>query len=406
MRIWLTIAAGLLLLASCSRPEPAEAGARAARAVPVAVAAVQQRDVPVYLDGLGSVAALMTVAVRPQVDGRLDQVFFKEGQTVRRGEVLAQIDPRPFLNQLHQAEGQLARDQAQLETARLDLARSQELLQGRLIAQQQLDQQRGLVAQAEGAVRVDQAAADVARLNLDYARIAAPIGGVAGIRAIDPGNLVRASDPTGIVVLAQIDPIAVLFTLPQDVLSEVARQKAQGPLEVVVFDRDGDQELGRGTLQVIDNAINASTATLKLKAVLPNPKGALWPNQFVKARLMLAARKGALVVPAAALQRGQQGTFVYAVGADQTAQPRPVVLDLLQGDDALLAKGLSPGELVVVEGQSQLRPGSKVAVRGAGKAGVLAAEGGKPRAGAAAPSAEPRGRAEPRPAAATARESP
>ncbi len=414
MRPTLVAAAGLLLWASCSKPEAADpAGARAARAVPVAVAAVQQRDVPVYLDGLGSVTALMTVAVRAQVDGRLDQVFFKEGQVVHRGELLAQIDPRPYLNQLHQAEGQLARDQAQLDVARQDLQRYQDLVKEKLIPQQQLDQQKGLVGQAEGTVRVDQAAVDVARLNLDYARITSPIDGVAGIRALDPGNLVHASDQTGIVVLAQLDPIAVIFTLPQDALTEVARQKAQGTLEVVIFDRDGVQELGRGSLQVIDNAINASTATLRLKAALANPNGGLWPNQFVKARLMLAARKGALVVPSAALQRGQQGTFVYVMVADQTAQPRPVVLDLLQGDDAIIAKGLSPGDSVIVEGQSQLRPGAKVAVRGAGKpadsAAPAAPEGGKPRASAAAPGAaraEHEGRAQPRPASATARESP
>ena len=366
----------LLLLAVACSPKPGTDGAgkgpAAPRAIPVATATVQKRDVPVYLDGLGSVTAYRTVTVRALVDGRLDQVFFKEGQAVKRGEALAQVDPRPFLNQLHQAEGQLARDQATVETNRRDLQRYDELAQKKLIAPQQADDQRGLVAQGEGSVRMDQAAIDAARLNLDYARVTSPIDGVAGIRNIDSGNIVHASDAAGIVTLAQLDPIAVIFTLPQDALAQVALYQAQGQLEVVVFNREGTAEAGRGRLEVIDNAINAATATLRLKAVLPNPTHALWPNQFVKARLMLTVRRDAVVIPASAIQRGQEGSIVYVVGPDQTVQSRPIVVDLLQGDQALLAKGLEPGETVVTEGQNQLRPGSKVSVRG---------EGGKPEGG-------------------------
>lgn len=393
-----------LFVASCSKPaSPAVSRAGAGpgavggpgggRIVPVAVATARRRDVPIFLDGLGSVTAIKTVAVRAQVDGRLDQVFFQEGKPVRRGEVLAQIDPRPFLTQLHQAQGALARDEAQLAANRRNLERYEDLARRKLIAQQQADDQRALVGQGEGALRVDRAAVEAAQLNLDYARIVSPIDGVAGIRSVDPGNLVHASDPTGIVVLTQLDPIAVLFTLPQDVLPQVAQHQDEGPLEVQILSRDGASELGRGKLEVIDNVINATTATLRFKAVLPNPKRALWPNQFVKARLMLTVQKDALVVPAPALQRGPEGTFVYVVGADQTAQARLVTVGLLQGDDALIAKGLEAGDRVVTEGQSQLRPGSKVAPRSAGPPGR---EGARPEPDGARPGAEapmPRGEA-------------
>jgi multidrug efflux system membrane fusion protein len=226
------------------------------------------------------------------------------------------------------------------------------------------------VAQGEGAVLIDQAMVDAAKLNMDYARIVSPIDGVTGIRTVDPGNIVRANDANGIVVVTQLDPIAVIFTLPQDALLQISEMQQREPLEVVVFSRDGSSELGRGKLAVIDNAIVASTASLRLKAVLPNPERALWPNQFVKARLMLTERKGAIVIPAHAIQRGPEGPFVYVVGSDKTAQPRPVVPDLLQGELAIVAQGLQPGDVVVTEGQNQLRPGGKVSWRAAGdKAG-------------------------------------
>ena len=372
---------GAWLFGCGGKPDPAAAAKAGGRTLPVATATSQHRDVSVYLDGLGSLIAYRTVTVRPQVDGRLDQVFFKEGQAVKKGELLAQIDPRPFMVQLHQAEGALARDEAQLSTSKKDLERYDDLARQKLIAPQQADSQRGLVAQGEGVLQVDRAAVEAARLNLDYAHVVSPVDGVTGIRNVDPGNLVRASDPTGIVTVTQLDPIAVIFTLPQDVLSQVALHQAEGALEVAVFGRDGAAELGRGKLEVIDNSISSTTATMRLKAVLPNPTHSLWPNQFVKARLLLTHKKDALVIPAAALQRGPEGVFVYVVGADQTVQPRPVVVDLLQGDDALLAKGLEPDEMVVTEGQNQLKPGSKVSLRGAKGAEP---EAGKPEAGAPA----------------------
>jgi membrane fusion protein, multidrug efflux system len=366
----------LALAAACGHKD--EAAQRAAQAgervIPVSVAKVQQKDFPVFLDGLGTVTAYKTVTVRSQVDGRLDEVLFREGQEVKKGDVLAQIDPRPFQIQLHQGEGALARDQAQLLAAKKNLARFEDLSKRKLIAVQQADDQRAVVGQFEGTVRIDRAAIETAKLNLVYARITSPIDGIAGIRNVDPGNLVHANDATGIVTVAQLDPIAVIFTLPQDILPQLAGEFRQGSLEVRVLARDGNAELGRGKLEVIDNAINPTTATLRLKAVLANPQHALWPNQFVKARLLLNTRAGAIVMPLAAVQRGPDGAFAYVVQNDQTVQPRPVQIDLQQGEEAVVGKGVNVGDTVVTEGQNQLRPGSKVAARQPGQG----RDGGQP----------------------------
>jgi multidrug efflux system membrane fusion protein len=349
------------------RPHGGQGGPAAAqaqqRAVPVITAQVQQRDVPIYLDGLGSVIAAKTVTVRAQVDGRLDAVLYREGDFVRRGQVLAQIDPRPFQVQLEQARGALARDEAQLRTAKLTLARNQDLLRRKLIAPQDVDNQSAVVGQFEGAVRIDQAQIDSARLNLDYARITSPIDGITGVRLVDPGNLVHASDAGGIVIITQLNPIAVLFTLPQDNLPQVAQQMELGKLTVEAWSRDGNTKLGTGELLLIDNQINQNTATMRLKAMFENPQRLLWPNQFVKARLLVTTRKGAIVVPATAVQRGPDGTFAYVVGSDDTVQARNIEVDLTQGEIAAISRGLSPGEVVVTEGASSLRPGAKVAPR-------------------------------------------
>jgi multidrug efflux system membrane fusion protein len=339
----------------------------AGRPVPVVAAQVQKRDVPIYLDGLGSVAAFKTVTVRSQVDGRLDAVLFREGQAVKQGDLLARIDPRPFLNQLHQAEGALARDAAQLKAARVNLERYQQLVAKKLIAAQQADDQAALVGQLEGAVQVDRAQIDSARLNLDYASIRSPIEGVTGVRIVDPGNLVRAADASGLVVLTQLDPITVIFSLPQDDLPRVMAESSRGQLPVEAWSRDGAQKLATGLLALVDNQINAQTATLRLKAVFPNPQRLLWPNQFVKARLLLTTRKDALVVPATVPQRGPEGTFAYVIQPDQTVQPRPLEVEITEGEIAVIAHGLTEGEEVVADGQSQLRPGSKVAPRQAGR---------------------------------------
>jgi multidrug efflux system membrane fusion protein len=340
--------------------------AEAARAVPVLTALVEKRDVPVWLEGLGTAAAWQQVTVRTQVDGKLNRVFFSEGQAVKKDQLLAQIDSRPFQVQLHQAQGALARDRAQLESGKHDLERYNELTDRKLIAPQQVDQQKGAVGQAEGAVQVDLAAVESARLNLDYCQIRAPFEGVVGVRQIDPGNFVRASDAGGIVLLTQLDPAAVLFTLPEDNLPQIAAAQNRGEVLVEAWSRDGQQLLGKGALAAVDNQINQATATLRAKAKLPNADRKLWPNEFVKARVLVDTARDARVVPGAAVQRGPQGTFVYVVAADETAQPRPVKVGLITGDSALVESGLQVGEKVIIEGQNQLRPGSKVQPRAAG----------------------------------------
>ncbi len=354
------------------------------------VAEAVTRDVPIFLEGLGTVTAYRTVNVRSQVDGRLDKVIFREGQAVKHGEVIAQVDPRPFEILLHQGQAALTRDQAQLDGAKRNLERYVAVGGEHLLPQQQIDDQRALVEQLTGTVQNDRATIENARLQLDYARIKSPIDGVTGVRLVDQGNLVHAADATGIVVVTQMDPIAVLFTLPQDDLPDVARQQAAGPLLVEARTRDGGQLLRTGTLELIDNQINQGTATMRLKAIFPNPERTLWPNQFVKARLRLTVRKGALVIPAVAVQRGPQGPFVY-VAKDDQAELRPVTVERIEGEDALISQGVAPGEKVVREGQSQLRPGAKLAVREASAAGSGPGTPAPPGAAPAPASGSPRG---------------
>ncbi len=341
----------------------AASSAAANRVVPVGTADVSQHDVPVWLEGLGNVAAFYTVTVKTQVDGRIDKVLFTEGQHVKKGDVLVQIDPRPFAIQLESAQAALARDSANATNAKLNAERYKTLSQQNLIAVQQYTDQLSAQAQAEAQVRADQAAIDAARLNLDYARITSPIDGVTGVRLVDPGNVVHAADVNGLVVVTQLDPIAVFFTLPEDDLPAINEAMAHGTPVVDALSRDGDKPLGQGKLMVIDNQINQATATLRLKAVFDNPSHQLWPNQFVKARLHVATRKDALTVPAAAIQHGPQGTFAYVVKPDSTVEARPITVVATQGETAILGTGVSPGEHVVVDGQGQLRPGAKVAAR-------------------------------------------
>ncbi|HLK89536.1 MAG TPA: efflux RND transporter periplasmic adaptor subunit [Polyangia bacterium] len=368
------LALATLAAAGCGKGQDAAAapagkgaGGGADRPIPVLVSEAVTRDVPIFLEGLGSVTAYKTVNVRSQVDGRLDKVVFREGQAVKQNEVIAQIDPRPFEILLEQGKAALARDQAQLDGAKRDLDRYEAVGGQHLLPQQQIDDQRALVAQLTGTVLNDHATIDNAKLQLDYARIKSPINGITGVRLVDPGNIVHAADTGGIVVVTQMDPIAVLFTLPQDDLPDVAKQQAQGALPVEARSRDGAQLLGTGQLELIDNQINQGTATMRLKAIFPNPDRALWPNQFVKARLRLTVRKGALVIPAVAVQRGPQGSFVYVASGDK-AELRNVNVERIEGEDALISQGVSAGEKVVREGQSQLRPGAKLALRETGGA--------------------------------------
>jgi membrane fusion protein, multidrug efflux system len=343
------------------------AAAAPAPPLPVVLATVTTRDVPVYLEGLGTVTPLYTVTVRTLLDGRLENVFFKEGQEVRPGDVLAQVDPRPYVIQLHTAQGSLLRDRALLQDAELNLDRYQRLRPQNLVSQQQVDDQAALAGQYRGAVLIDRAAIDTARLNLEYARITSPIHGMvrslAGIRAVDPGNIVHTTDTTGIVTLTQLDPTSVIFTLPQDDLERVLAELSERPLPVDAFSRSGATQLASGTLELVDNQVVATTGTLRLKAIFHDPGRKLWPNLFVKARLLLLTREGAIVVPATVPQRGPQGTFAYVVEKDSTVSVRPIQVDFTQGDLAVVKSGLTPGEQVVEGGQSQLRPGAKVAQR-------------------------------------------
>ena len=343
-----------------------DAAAARDRPVPVLVATVERLDVPIYLEGLGTVAAYNTVTVRPRVEGRLDAVRFTEGQAVHRGDVLAQIDPRPFAIALQQAEAVVARDRALVASNRRTLERSRALLEQRFGAQADVDTALGAFEQSQATLRADEAQASAARLNLDYARITSPIDGVTGLRQVDPGNVVRPSDVNGIVLVRQVDPIAVMFTLPQDELPRIAAEMARATLPVEVYSRDGSARLGVGSLAVLDNQINQATATLRLKAVFANPTRALWPDQFVKTRLLLTTLRGALVVPAAAVQRGPQGTFAYLVSADQRVSVRPLRVDRIEGEQALIADGLGAGDHVVVEGTSRLRAGARVQSRASG----------------------------------------
>ena len=342
---------------------PAEARAPAPgaeRTVPVQLANVERKDLPIWIEGLGTVAAFQQVTVRTQVDGRLDKVLFTEGQVVKKGDVIAQVDPRPFEVQLHQAEGARERDRSQLEVAKRNVERYQSLRDQNLVAQQQVDTYVAQVGELEGNVKIDESQIENAKLMLDYAAIKAPLDGITGVRLVDAGNIVHASDPNGIVVITSVDPAAVFFTVPQDRMPQISAALARGSVEVKVWNRDGTQELGDGTVMVLDNQINQATATLRLKAKVNNPDRRLWPNEFVKARMLVETRRGATVVPAVAVQQGPSGAFVYVVGADSTAQMRPVTVALTNDDVAVIEKGVQPGEQVVIEGQNQLRPGGKV----------------------------------------------
>lgn len=342
------------------------------RAILVAAAPARRGDLPIYLMGLGTVTAYYNVVVHTRVDGQLDKVFFKEGQLVHEGDPLIEIDPRPFQVQLKQAQGQLERDQASLKNARLDVVRYQEA--GQAASQQQRDTAAAAVGQFEGAVLTDQGQIDSANLQLIYCHIASPVTGKVGLRIVDPGNIVHAADANGLVVVTQIEPISVLFPLPQDNLPQVF--KAMGgpkPLVADAYDRNMKTRLATGTLYAVDNQVNVSTGTVTFKAVFENKDHSLFPNQFVNVRLLVSTRKNVVLVPAAAVQQSPQGMFVYVVKADNTVEMRPIKLGPASGEVNTVDEGLSSGEMVVTDGVDKLQPGTTVTV---GHGGATTRPGG------------------------------
>jgi membrane fusion protein, multidrug efflux system len=334
--------------------------------VPVLAAEARVADVPVYLEGVGTTRALNMVTVHSQVDGTLISVNFREGQDVKAGDVLARVDPTTYQAQLDQVTAKKALDEAQLANVRLDLERYSNLVKTNAVSRQQVDTTRALVAQLEAQVKLDQGAIDNARAYLNWCTIVAPISGRTGIRLVDQGNIVHASDVGGIVVLTQIQPISVLFTLPQQQLGQVNKAFVRGPLSAEATDSDSKNVLDRGTLQVVNNQVDQATGTVQLKAEFPNADLQLWPGQFVNVRLLIDTLRGVVVVPTAAVQRGPNGTFVYALKPDSTVSVRLVGLGQQDETRAVIAKGLEATERVVTSGFAQLADGRKVTIGGAG----------------------------------------
>ncbi len=372
------LAIATILLMTCmvacsgSNSGPSPARANAPQTVQVTVAPALRQDLPIYLNGLGSVEAFYTVSVKSRVDGQLVQVKFREGDFAKKGALLAVIDTRPYQVQLDQAQAQLFRDQASLRDAQLNYERFKSLLQDSgAMSQQQVDTQKATVDQLQGTVRNDQAMVENAKLNLVYCHITAPESGRIGLRLVDPGNMVHASDANPMLVITQLQPITAVFTLPEDQLPTVAQHMRKGTLQVDAFSRDDQTKLATGKLLTIDNQIDQTTGTGRLKAVFDNKNNELWPNQFVNVHLLLETRKNATVIPSAAVQRGPQGSYVYVVKQDKTAEVRPVNIAITQGNIAEIASGISPDESVVTDGQDKLEAGSRVEphVQGPGQPG-------------------------------------
>jgi membrane fusion protein, multidrug efflux system len=340
---------------------PGPAAGQPPRPVPVVVAPVRAGNLNVYLSALGTVTPLNTVTVKSRVDGELMRTHFTEGQLVHAGDLLAEIDPRPFQAQLTQAEGQLARDQANLANARLDLERYQRLAAQEMIARQQLDTQQMVVNQAEAAMKMNAGSIDAIKLQLSYCRITAPISGRVGLRLVDPGNVIKASDPGGLVVITQLEPIALVFSVPEDSLRPILRRFRSGTsVEVDAYDREGRTKLASGALAAIDNQIDPATGTVRMKASFDNKDGALYPNQFVNARILTDVLHDALLAPAEAIQRGPQGAYVYVVKPDKVVQMRRVQVGPSEAGTVAVTNGVAAGESLVVDGAEKVQDGARV----------------------------------------------
>jgi len=359
-----TLCAFLFACTTAADSKQQKAQAAAPRPVSVAIAQVQRQDVPVYLTGLGTVTAFYTANIKSRVDGQIMKVNFQEGQLVKEGELLIEIDARPYQVQLEQMQAQLFKDQASLRDAKLNLDRYTALIPSGSIAQQQVDTQKATVDQLDGQVRTDQAQIDNAKLQIVYCHITAPFTGRVGLRQVDPGNIVHAADTNPMLILTQLQPIAVIFPLNEDYLPAIAQHMKQGPLEVDALNRDDATKLATGKLLTIDNEIDPTTVTAKLKAVFDNKDNQLWPGQFVNANLLLETRKNSTVVPTAAIQRGPQGMFVYVMKTDKRVQDRPVTVSLTQGTTTVVTSGVVPGDVVVTDGQDKLQRDSLVEPRG------------------------------------------
>jgi multidrug efflux system membrane fusion protein len=373
-RVWLWVAAavGAAALFGLTRPMFGQSSGKAAakpapRAIPVVGATAAVGDLGITETGIGTVTPLATVTVRSRVDGQLVKVAYREGQTLRAGDLMAEIDPRPFEVQLLQAQGQLAKDDAALANAKVDLERYRVLIQQDSIPRQQLDTQAATVAQAEAAVKSDQAQVESAKLDLTYCRITAPITGVVGLRLVDQGNMVHASDAGGLAVMTQQQPISVVFTIPADHLPPVLAQwRGGGKLPVEAWDRDLRRKLAVGEVHAIDNQIDPATGTVKIRAQFENADAALYPNQFVNARLLTDTLRGAVLIPAAAIERSPQSAYVYVVQKDGTVAMRNVAVQATEGDVAAIREGVAAGDVVVIDGLDKLQPGTAVALEGAG----------------------------------------
>jgi len=374
----------LIVVAGCSHGPADTFGEH--EAVPVLAAKVVQKTVADTIRAIGRVEAYSTVDIKAQINGQIMQVNVREGQNVKQGESLIVIDPRPFQVQLEQMQAQLFKDQATLRDAKLNLDRYTALIPSGSIAQQQVDTQKATVDQLDGQVRTDQAQVDNARLQITYCHITAPFNGRIGLRQVDPGNIVHASDTTPMLILTQLQPIAVIFTLPEDQLQTVSKHMRNSTLQVDAYARDNQTKLATGKLQTIDNQIDQTTGTAKLKAVFDNIDNQLWPNQFVNANLLLETRKNSTVLPTAAILRGPQGTFVYSLKPDKTVEARLIGISLTQGNITTITSGLNPGDLVVTDGQDKLQTGSKVEPRTNAPSSTPSGRNGKGSPASEAPS--------------------